>query len=91
VKVKSCSAKESTKKDPQLLSFNRMKDNEGIYSSPRYTTKFVVLKDPTAKNAVVLSYYNNELKVCNAEGWQGRSFARCDDEEVCFEIRKKGA
>lgn len=89
MKIKSCSAKKSTKKDSPPLSFEGMKDSEGIYSSPGYETKFVVLKS-NGGNSVVICLYNNELKPASS-CWRGESFIRCWDEEVCFEIRKKGA
>lgn len=89
MKVKSCSAKESTKRSSNGLSFKEMSATEGIYKSTGpHNTRFIVLQNAEGK-LVTLSYYEDRLVPNDGTNWKGITFTPCYDEEICFEIRKK--
>jgi len=95
VKVKSCSAKETVKTEPKRLSFEEIKKEEGIYHPHEAGggIRVIVLAADDGEETAVLFYssYGNCLQAAEHKYWKGSEFIKCEDEEVCFEIRKKRA
>jgi hypothetical protein len=88
MKVSKCS---ESKAEPKLLTFEQIKEQEGVYYSQNFastSTRLIVIKPYCGKDTHAILYYAPDKKQVLSEntGWDSFKFIRTN-ETLCMEVR----
>lgn len=82
---KCCEEKTQTWRAPTELTWEQIKEKEGVYKLPDGLVRFVVIK--SADRTAVLFVLGHNVEPAE-EGWQLFTFERVENATVCFEIKE---
>lgn len=87
MKVHPCSKESSEKKGPKTLTWDQIKEKEGVYKLyNKSSLRFVVLKYNHI--TYVLLHSDSSLEPASEPLWNRDTFLEVEGAQVCFEIKE---